>query len=86
MFDHLIDENRSELENVDGWQVLSNNQDFIKELIVGRQADQPERMVRTLTLPTKGLVLSQQTGWYNYSPKIGECTMSRPIPTEEFVQ
>ncbi|XP_059908081.1 deoxynucleoside triphosphate triphosphohydrolase SAMHD1-like [Gadus macrocephalus] len=43
MFDHLIDENQSELENVDGWQVLSNNKDFIKELIVGRQRMGPYR-------------------------------------------
>ncbi|XP_056453197.1 deoxynucleoside triphosphate triphosphohydrolase SAMHD1-like [Gadus chalcogrammus] len=46
MFDHLIVENKSELEKVEDWQVLSNNQDFIKELIVGRQDGQQKRMNR----------------------------------------
>ncbi|CAL8251322.1 unnamed protein product [Arctogadus glacialis] len=39
MFDHLIDENKPELEKVEDWQVLSKAQDFIKELIVGKPAD-----------------------------------------------
>uniref|UniRef100_A0A8C5CT25 HD domain-containing protein n=1 Tax=Gadus morhua TaxID=8049 RepID=A0A8C5CT25_GADMO len=46
MFDHLIEKNVLELEKVKDWQVLSNEKDFIKELIVGKQADadQPKRM------------------------------------------
>ncbi|XP_059905177.1 deoxynucleoside triphosphate triphosphohydrolase SAMHD1-like [Gadus macrocephalus] len=47
MFDHLIEKNVLELEKVKDWQVLSKEKDFIKELIVGKQADadQPKRMV-----------------------------------------
>ena len=67
MFDHLIEKNVLELKKVKDWEVLLEEKDFIKELIVGKQADadQPKRTVCTLTLPTDGLVLSQQTGWYN---------------------
>ena len=59
---------------------------FIEELIFGKRTDpdHPEIEVCTLTLPTEGLVLSQQKGWYKDSPKRWECTMT--APTEEFVQ